>query len=108
MKTYALSSQGCCGSGHMNIRLKELGLKRVAQDGVENYHNPHTRYPAKTFEGRVLFMYGDPRNILLSSIGQSDNDSWIISHCTYLDGDCDYFGYLLTWGYLSNKWWKWK
>ncbi len=89
--TFTLYSQGCCGSGQMVECLKGVGLKRTAPKGRENFNNAHTRFPSKSFEGKILFMYADPRDIVLSSLNNSENNNWIHSHCYYLGGDYKYF-----------------
>ena len=95
MNNFCLYSQGCCGSGSMVICLKETGLKRTApESAAENYNNAHTKYPAKfskDFNNKILFMYADPRNILLSALNNGENNAFIHSHSFYLDGDCNYF-----------------
>ena len=82
---FALFSQGCCGSIHMVECLKAAGLIRACEPG---YEAAHTRYPPFRSPCKVLYMYSDPRNILLSCINRGKE--WIHAHCTALQGDVRY------------------
>ena len=82
---FALYSQGCCGSIRMVECLKAAGLVRVCEPG---YEAAHTRYPPFRSPSKVLYMYGDPRNILLSCINRGEE--WIHAHCSALQGDVRY------------------
>ena len=87
-KVFTLYSQGCCGSTQMVECLKKIGLKRIAAPCKRNVH---TRWPPRIYDNNVLWMYADPRNILLSAISRSKNNGWIHSHVTFLEGDSGYF-----------------
>lgn len=89
MKTFALCSQGCCGSTKMVVLLKEIGLKRITPKDKKSSYNVHTRHVPPHFDGKMLFMYGDPRNILISSLNHSKNNAFIHSHCFYMNGVID-------------------
>jgi len=82
---FALYSQGCCGSIRMVECLKAAGLVRVCEPG---YEAAHTRYPPFHSPSKVLYMYGDPRDILLSCINRGEE--WMHAHCTALQGDVRY------------------
>lgn len=84
MKKFVVFSQGCCGSKHMVSCLRQAGLERV----LANY--PHRRFPPKNSEGfPVLYMYADPRNILISSF--NNGFKWAAIHCENVGGDLSYF-----------------
>jgi len=87
--TFALYSQGCCGSAHMVELLKSVGLKRIA--GSEIY-NVHSQIIPKHCDGKILYMYADPRNILLSSLIKNNHNKWSYHHCKYVGGDYEFFG----------------
>lgn len=88
---FILYSQGCCGTYQMNDRLKAAGLDIFGP----NEHNPHTRRPPEGYKGKILFMYADPRNILLSAMNHPVNykthGGWSRLHCRNLEGDTKYF-----------------
>jgi len=104
---FILCSQGCCGSVHVRDCLQQPGINmRQTWMSMSKlnimFHNQHFRNPPKSFnrkDYKVLYMYGDPRNILLSSLNRVrpgpkpgvNRWNWHL-YCKYMQADVEYFG----------------
>lgn len=100
MKYFVLVGPGLSGTNLMNDYIgKKANLQR---DKDIHQDNPHTRIVPKSCPHNVLFIYADPRNILLSSVNRSvkkdltlvpgKNASllWLYKQCKLLGGDLDF------------------
>lgn len=73
MKNFALAGPGLSGT-HLMLRcLEKVGMQRILI-GV----HPHSRIVPKNSPCNVLFVYADPRDILLCAVNRSLNRSRLI------------------------------
>lgn len=94
MKKFTLVGPGLSGTTRMHSYfVNELGLERI-MDSQEGKCQTHTRIVPKERPCNVLFIYADPRNILLSCINRSIEtnifDTWLYRHCKQVEGDCEF------------------
>lgn len=94
MKNFVLVGPGLSGTNLMFRCLKKIGLQRF-----EIGRHPHTRNVPKNSPCNVLYIYADPRNILLcavnrsvknSKLGHKLSDLWLWNHCDPVEGDREF------------------
>jgi len=96
IKSFTLCSPGGCGSARMVYCLEKNGLIRVYPSQYDKYTSKicidnHRRVPPKNSSNKILYMYADPRDILLSSLNRGASNDWAWSHCVHLEGNLNYF-----------------
>ena len=110
MKNFVLMGPGCSGTNLIFRCLTKTGLQRILLG-----RHPHTRIVPKNSRehadncecGRcreqpscnVLYIYADPRNILLCSVNRTEkaskrglkcSDLWLWNHCNPIEGDREF------------------
>ena len=96
VNNFTVCSQGCCGSARMVHCLEKSGLIRIYPSQYDNYTthlciDNHRRIPPKNSSNKILYMYADPRNILLCSLNKGMSNDWAWSHSVHLEGYSQYF-----------------
>jgi len=84
MNSFTIYSPGCSGSDQMKKCLQATGMRDVSAS-----HNRHIKNPPN-HKRKTLFLYSDPRNLLISYINRGCYDNFLFNHCRNIGGDCSY------------------
>jgi len=84
INSFTIYSPGCSGSDQMKKCLQATGMRDRSVT-----KNRHVKNPPNC-KRKTLFLYSDPRNLLISYLNRGRYDNFLFNHCRNISGDCDY------------------